>query len=335
MEGGGKMITLVARKACFGLPTACPSCLPVYVFLKLSALPFYFNCNLTYPDSDQIPYVETDECYVAYNNENGGVIETLKTDGIVDLDTGLDVIPEWISIKAMITSWLADAVLYELWVGSDGTSAHKIYYSDLPWPISKFLYYKQVTLAKQLLGITKENADRREKEIYRKATKAYEALSTRLGEDLYLFESRPTSLDALLLGHVLFTLHALPETSDLRSKLLTHTNLVNSAESFMINYVDTSNSPSGLQPGDSLSSGSQSQSHQSTSASGRGSSNWRSNPRSKPKREKTEEEKTFRRRAKYFLVTQLAAVLIFLSLFGGSDNVDMELDNDDDGSIYG
>lgn len=58
-----------------------------------------------------------------------------------------------------------------------------------------------------------------------------------------------------------------------------------------------------------------------------------SNPRSKPKREKTEEEKTFRKRAKYFLVTQLAAVLIFLSLLGGSDNVDMELDNDD-GSIY-
>uniref|UniRef100_A0A161ZX98 Methyltransferase type 11 domain-containing protein n=1 Tax=Daucus carota subsp. sativus TaxID=79200 RepID=A0A161ZX98_DAUCS len=287
-EQEGKMLTLVARKACFGLPTACPSF--------------------------QIPYVETGECYVAYNNENGGVIDTLKQDGIADLDSGLDAIPEWISMKAMITSWLADAVMYELWMGSDGTSARKIYYSDLPWPISKFLYYKQ---------------------IYRKATKAYEALSARLGEDLYFFESRPTSLDALLLGHVLFTLHALPETSDLRSKLLSHTNLVKSADCFMSNYVNTSNSTSGLQSGDPLSSGSEFQSYQSTSKFGGGSSNWRSNPRSKPKREKTEEEKTFRRRAKYFLVTQLAAVLIFLSLIGGSENVDMELDNDDDGSIYG
>ncbi|XP_063935088.1 mitochondrial outer membrane import complex protein METAXIN isoform X2 [Daucus carota subsp. sativus] len=209
-EQEGKMLTLVARKACFGLPTACPSCLPVYVFLKFTGIPFLFNYNLAYPDSVQIPYVETGECYVAYNNENGGVIDTLKQDGIADLDSGLDAIPEWISMKAMITSWLADAVMYELWMGSDGTSARKIYYSDLPWPISKFLYYKQVTIAKQLLGITKENADQREKEIYRKATKAYEALSARLGEDLYFFESRPTSLDALLLGHVLFTLHALP-----------------------------------------------------------------------------------------------------------------------------
>ena len=72
----------------------------------------------------------------------------------------------WISMKAMITSWLAHAVMYELWMGSDGTSARKIYYSDLPWPISKFLYYKQVTIAKQLLGITKENADQREKEVF-------------------------------------------------------------------------------------------------------------------------------------------------------------------------
>ncbi|MCD7446273.1 hypothetical protein HAX54_000083 [Datura stramonium] len=54
-----------------------------------------------------------------------------------------------------------------------------------------------------------------------------------------------------------------------------------------------------------------------------------SKPKSKPKREKTEEEKKFRRRAKYFLVTQLVAVLVFLSLLGGSDAAEVELDEDD------
>lgn len=65
----------------------------------------------------------------------------------------------------MITSWLSDAVMYELWVGSDGRSAHKIYYSDLPWPIGKILHLKQTHVAKQLLGITKENAEQREAEV--------------------------------------------------------------------------------------------------------------------------------------------------------------------------
>lgn len=59
-----------------------------------------------------------------------------------------------------------------------------------------------------------------------------------------------------------------------------------------------------------------------------------SKPKSKPKREKTEEDKKFRRRAKYFLVTQLVAVLVFLSLLGGSDATEVELDVDDDGVDY-
>lgn len=59
-----------------------------------------------------------------------------------------------------------------------------------------------------------------------------------------------------------------------------------------------------------------------------------SNPKSKPKREKTEEEKKFRRRAKYFLATQLVAVLVFLSLLGGSNDGELELVEDDDDGTF-
>jgi len=58
-----------------------------------------------------------------------------------------------------------------------------------------------------------------------------------------------------------------------------------------------------------------------------------SKTRKQPKREKTEEEKTFRRRAKYFLVTQLVAVLVFLSVMGGYDFSEVEVD-DDEGFSY-
>ncbi|KAG6739622.1 hypothetical protein POTOM_057224 [Populus tomentosa] len=77
--------------------------------------------------------------YVAYNDENGGVIKSLKEDGIVDLDTVFSSLPEWISMKAMVSTWLADAIMHELWVGSDGTSARTIYHSGLPWLIGKAL----------------------------------------------------------------------------------------------------------------------------------------------------------------------------------------------------
>lgn len=59
-----------------------------------------------------------------------------------------------------------------------------------------------------------------------------------------------------------------------------------------------------------------------------------SKPKSKPKREKTEEEKTFKRRAKYFLAAQLLAVLLFLSVMGGNDFGEAEFENDDDDIAY-
>ncbi|KAJ9689264.1 hypothetical protein PVL29_014774 [Vitis rotundifolia] len=324
-ELDNQKLTLVARKPCFGLPTACPSCLPVYIYLRFAQVPFDLSFNLIHPDSDQIPYIESG-AYVAYNNEKGGVLESLKEDGIIDLDTQLHAIPEWLSTKVMISTWLEEAIMYELWVCSDGSSAKKIYYSDLPWPIGKILYLKQIHAVKQLLGITKDNAERREEEIHRRATIAYGALSTRLGEQTFFFENRPSGVDALFLGHALFTLQALPDTSVLRSKLLEHSNLVRYAEKLKAEFMEA---------GSSSSSVPQFPAEPSSSTSRRGPSNWSSKAKSKPKREKTEEEKTFRRRAKYFLVTQLVAVLVFLSLLGvsGGDN-EVDLDDEDDDYNY-
>ncbi|KAK8635446.1 hypothetical protein V6N13_004183 [Hibiscus sabdariffa] len=323
-ERESEEFTLVARKPYFDLPTACPACLPLFIYLKLAHFPFRLSFNSIFPDSDQIPYVESGT-YVAYNNENGGVIERLKQDGIVDLDSEFHSVPDWVAMKAMISSWLADAMMYELWVGSDGKSACKIYYSDLSWPIGKVLFLKQVYSVKQRLGITKGNAEQREDEIYKRAKIAYGALSTRLGDQNFLFDDRPSSLDATFLGHVLVTLHALPETSVLRSKLLGHNNIIRYAEKLKMELIESSSS----------SSGPQIHSVPSSSTPKRGPSNWSSKPKSKPKREKTEEEKKFKRRAKYFLAAQLLAVLLFLSVMGGSDADDMELDDEDEGLVYG
>ncbi|KAF6163211.1 hypothetical protein GIB67_025075 [Kingdonia uniflora] len=42
---------LVARKGCVGLPTACSSCLPVYLYLRFANVDFDLRFNLVHPDS--------------------------------------------------------------------------------------------------------------------------------------------------------------------------------------------------------------------------------------------------------------------------------------------
>ncbi|KDO61851.1 hypothetical protein CISIN_1g037750mg, partial [Citrus sinensis] len=156
--------------------------------------------------------------------------------------------------------------------------------------------------------------------IYKRASIAYRALSTRLGEESFLFENRPSSVDAILLAHVLVTLHALPETSLLKSKLLEHGNLVRYAEKLKTEFVEAGSSSS-IPPFPS---------DPSSSTPRKGPSHWSSKPKPKPKREKTEEEKTFRRRAKYFLATQLVAIVLFLSVMNIYDISEPELDNEGD-----
>lgn len=52
-EEAGLRLVLVARKGGFGLPTACPSCLPVYVSLRLANVPFDLHFDSKNPDSGQ------------------------------------------------------------------------------------------------------------------------------------------------------------------------------------------------------------------------------------------------------------------------------------------
>ncbi|CAH2051275.1 unnamed protein product [Thlaspi arvense] len=314
MEGDQETtgFTLVTRKPNFDLPTACPNCLPAYIYLKLAQLPFELAFNSTFPDSDELPYFENGT-YVAYNNEDGGVIEKLKKDGIINLDSPLQSLPDYLALKALIVSWLEEALTYELWVGTEGISAPKIYYSDLPWAIGKVLFYKQTYMARNRLGITKENAEQREKQIYKRATEAYEALSSRLGEQKFLFEERPSSLDAFFLSHILFTIQVLPETSVLRCKLMEHSNLVRYAEKLKSEFLEASSSS----PSPPL--------HSFPSSFSRKSSK----PKSKPKTEKTEEEKKFKKRARFFLAAQFLAVVIYLSVMGGGSSNELEYEDED------
>ncbi|XP_047154375.1 mitochondrial outer membrane import complex protein METAXIN-like [Vigna umbellata] len=307
--------TLVVRKPCFGLPTGCPECLSAYIYLKFAKIPFHLDFHLNNPHTDQIPYFEFGDC-VAYNNEREGIVECLKKDvGVVDLDSGFSTVPEWISTKAILTTWLADALAYELWLGGEGSSAYSIYYSDLPWPLGKILYWKKAHWVKLKHGITNDKAEVKKEEIYERANSGYDALSTYLGEQNYLHENRPSSLDAIFLAHGLVVLQTLPESSVLRIKFSEHANLVRYVQQRQTEILEAAPSPSSVPQFHAGSS-----SYASRSQSG-------SKPKNKPKKEKSQEEKTFKRKAKYFVVAQLVAVVVFLTLMTTYDDAELELDD--------
>lgn len=317
---GGDGLVLVVRKPAYGLPTACPVCLPAYIYLKLANISFNTHYSLINPDSDALPSIEFGDV-AGFHNETGGILGFLSKEEIVDLDAGIPIhsLPDWLALKALICSYLNDATLYELWVNHNHKVANEIYFSDLPWPIGKILYWKQKRTVMLWLGVNSSNGQEREVELYRNAAAAYEALSTKLEDQAFLFENKPTSLDAIFLGHILFVLHTFNDSSTLRQELMKHDNLVKYAENLKTKFLEASGSSPLLRSASGFTSGSR------TGAKYRG-------PKEKDKKPKTEEEKTFRRRAKYFIITQFIAVLVFLTLMGSINEDEVEME-DEDGMI--
>lgn len=224
-------LVLVRRPAAFGLPTACPACLPAFLYLRLAAVSFQELVTPVEPDSEDLPSVEYGD-NVGFASENGGVVEFLRREHIVDLDAELSDSEkaELETCKAMMESWVADASAYEVWLRDNDRQCKAVYFGELPWGLVQVLDWKQRLAVMQRLGVTPENSAARSEELYRKASQAYSALSVLLGEQKFFFNNRPSSLDALVLGHLLFHMKVPFEVSTLKGEILKHQNLVNYAE---------------------------------------------------------------------------------------------------------
>ncbi|KAG0581526.1 hypothetical protein KC19_4G258400 [Ceratodon purpureus] len=306
-------LVLVTRPGAFGLPTACPACLPAFLYLRLAAVSFQEQVTAVEPDSEDLPAVEYGES-VGFASENGGVIEFLRKEKVVDLDAGLSDSEkaELETCKAMMESWVADASAYETWMRENDRQCKAVYFAELPWGLAQVLDWKQRVGVMQRLGVTPDNAAARAEEMYRKASNAYAALSVLLSDHKFFFSNRPTSLDALVLGHLLFHLRVPFEVSTLKGEIFKHQNLVNYAESWSSQLlgegeddIDAAFQPKAPPPPPMK----------------------RTKEKEMPaKKEKSEKEIVFKKRAKYFVITQVVAVLMY-AMFAGF-GVD---DEDEDG----
>lgn len=173
------------------------------------------------------------------------------------------------------------------------------------------LDWKQRLAVMQRLGVTPENAVARSEELYRKAGQAYSALSVLLGDQKFFFNNRPSSLDALVLGHLLFHMKVPFEVSTLKGEILKHQNLVNYAENWckqlLGEEVDAAFHPKVPPPPPT-----------------KPVSKEREKPAKKPRNEK---DIIFKKRAKYFVIAQFVAVLMYV-VFAG---IEVDEGDEDDG----
>ncbi|BBM99213.1 metaxin [Marchantia polymorpha subsp. ruderalis] len=316
-------LVLLLRGGAWGLPTACPACLPVYMYLKLARVAFTPQYATFQPDSDNLPVLEYGDV-VGYGSDTGGIIGVLKRERICDLDEGLpdSAKADVNAYTSIVNSWLADALLYELWLKENGATVAEVYLSSLPWPINKAIDWKQRRSVQVHLGINTENASERAAELYRKAAAAYEALSVRLQDQTYFIAGKPTSLDAVVLGHILFIQHAPLELSILKEELNKHRALIVYAENLkkkILGDLPPTIFPKAYSPPPTTGP---------SSSSSRGTTGPTTTKPAPKKR--TEKDKLFRKRAKYFVIAQVAAVLLYV-VFAG---IEVEDDGmEDDGGV--
>jgi metaxin len=323
-------LVLLVREGAFGLPTACPACLPWFLYLKLSSVSFQTQYSAVEPDSENVPAVEYGEA-VGFASESGGILEFLKREKIADLDAALTEgeRAELESFKAMVDSWIVDASLYELWMRDNDKAARKVYFAALPMGLSYALDWKQRHAVMQRLGITTENAKSRGDELLRKAGMAYQALSVRLQDQKLFFGDRPTSLDACVLAHLLFHLNVSFQVSNLREEISKYPNLVTYAQSLKSQLLggDDDGVPMGAAFGNPKSPPPPpppptARPPTSTAPTTSG----KEKPANKSSNDK---EKMFQKRAKYFVIAQFVAILMYVVFAGIGFEDDAQ---DDDGS---
>lgn len=118
--------------------------------------------------ADNLPLLEYGDV-VGYGSDTGGIIGVLKRERICDLDEGLpdSAKADVNAYTSIVNSWLADALLYELWLKENGATVAEVYLSSLPWPINKAIDWKQRRSVQVHLGINTENASERAAEVRR------------------------------------------------------------------------------------------------------------------------------------------------------------------------
>jgi glutathione S-transferase len=195
------MITLYQFYPSFGIPNASPFCLKLETYLRMVELPYQnqYTDNLSKAPKGKMPYIEDNGKIVADSNI---VIEYLKETYGDRLDSHLSPADRGISLamRRLIDENLYWALVYTRWEEDASWQILKeAYFGGLPPIVKNIVPIIARKSSRQNLrghGMGRHNA----KEVYEIARLDITALADFLGDKLYFFGDKPSSLDATAYG---------------------------------------------------------------------------------------------------------------------------------------
>ncbi|KAI9100605.1 hypothetical protein DFS34DRAFT_648523 [Phlyctochytrium arcticum] len=194
----------------YNLPSFDPFCLTAETYLQFISADWVVNeCNN--PDvapTGELPMLRDGPFEPVVGSRN--IIRYLKKK-VLDLDEGCPVKQkiDTASYTSLVEDKLYDALLYNWWLDAKNVNT-----STKP------------TLSKALRGIAgfriptqlqrraefRLKAYKSKEEVYRMARECYAALACKLGDQSYFFGQEPSSLDAVVFGHL--ALHCVPNLAE-------------------------------------------------------------------------------------------------------------------------
>lgn len=225
------------------LPSTSAACLQAEAYLRLSQAEVQVQecTSAGSSPSGQLPALDNSLDVVSASGSEfdaaSSIIMFLKGAGL-DLDVHLDHSQRalCLAFSALIELKLSPATLYATWCEPESYSSHTrpAYGAGLPLPFNYLIVWRQRrSIMQRMASMT---ADK----VYADADSAYAALAAHLGEQRrastnsdagnFFFGRQPSSLDALLFGHLAMHLSAPTSPPQLQQKVRAHPELVTYAD---------------------------------------------------------------------------------------------------------
>lgn len=204
------------------------SSLAVQTYLRMCNLPVRVSCRANaefMSPSGKVPFIHVGNQVVS---ELGPIVQFTRAKGH-SLSEGLDDVQraEMKAYMELVNNMLLTAELYIQWC--DDTTATEVsrprYSSPYSWPLNHILAYQKQWEVRRKMNAVGWGGKSLE-QVYEDVSQCCQALSQRLGTQLYFFNKQPTELDALVYGHIFTIITTQLTNNELAERVQNFSNLL-------------------------------------------------------------------------------------------------------------
>lgn len=219
------MILLYQPPSFWGIPSISPFCVKLETYLKMAGIQYKIApFDIRKAPKGKIPFIEMDGKFIG---DSGLIIDLLKKKygDVLDKDLSAEDQARAVALQRLVEEHLYFAMAWLRWNTEDSLKeVRKAFLTFLPPVIGGVIFNK---IRKDLLkSIYTQGMGRHSRaEIIQFAKVDFQALSILLGDKPFFLGSAATSIDAVVYGFLVQTLHT-PWESEIKQYLRTLSNLV-------------------------------------------------------------------------------------------------------------